>query len=324
MASKRQAIALTLLFLTAVFSSFAYSAVMSAVFTKDASVFVVPIVWFFLLLMVFVLGSVLWQETASRAIGSIVFLSPSIFFAPSLPHLGIIFLGSVITFVGLIRIEKEFAERTKVSIYRGVGVGFAQVIFALTLVVSSQYFHHVNSLTWDELVPSFDLAEGTGAFLLRTASALSPSLSALQDRNLSVDSFLQELKPVSVVGETSALEKGVSEALRQAEIFRSKTELSRLLGREVSGDENMNAVLSEVLRKKLIAFVSGRSEQSASTNPVPFLPFFLTILLFLTVYPLGALLGSLSLSFASLIFHFFIRSGLIVLKRVPVEREIIV
>ncbi len=322
MTSKRQIIALILLFLVGLFSWFAFSSVTNAVFSKTASVFIVPVIWFFLLLTAFSLASILWQESVYRSIGSVLFLLPSLFFAPSLAHLGIIALGALFVFIGLIRIDREIGERVRISIYRAVGVGFAQVLFALTLVISSQYYHNVNTLSWDELVPNFDLAEGTGAWLLRTASQFSPSLSTLQDRNLSVDSFLEELRPVVMLENGNVVERGVTGVLRQAEIIRSKAELSKLLGREVAGTENMNAVLSEVLRKKVIAFVSGREEKAS--NPVPFLPFFLSILLFFTVYPLGSIIGSFSLSLATVIFLALIRAKMIEVKRVPAEREIIV
>ncbi|MFA9262117.1 MAG: hypothetical protein ACEQSB_02035 [Undibacterium sp.] len=322
MNSKRQTIALLLLGLTGAFASLAFSAVTNAVFSKTASVFVVPIIWFFFLLTVFALGAVLWQETVYRSLGSVFLYLPSLFFAPSLIHLGIIVFAALVTFIALIRIGREFGERTHVSIYRGVTVGFAQTIFALTLVVSSQYYQHVNTLSWDELVPSFDLAEGTGAWLLRTASKFSPSLAALQNRDLSVDSFLQEIKPVVMLENGNIVDRGVNEALRQAEVLRSKTELSKLLGREVAGNENMNAVLSEVLRKKMIAFVSG-SEKKTSLS-VPFLPFILAILLFFTVYPLGSILGAGALSFAALVFSGLVRGRMIEVKLVPTEREVII
>lgn len=322
MNSKRQIISLLLLGLTALFAALAFSSVADAVFSKTASVFLVPAVWFLLLLTVFVLGTVLWQQTIHRTFGSALLLSSSLFFAPSVIHAGIVILGMIIVFIALIRIEREFSERTHISIYRGVTVGFAQIVFALALVISSQYYQHTNTLTWDELVPSFDLAEGTGAWFLRTAGQFSPSLATLQNRNLSVDSFLQEVKPVVMLENGNMVDRGINEALRQAEVLRSKSELSRLLGREVAGNESINEVLTEVLRKKMIAFVSGSEKRSSSA--VPFLPFVLAILLFLTVYPFGSIIGTIALSMAALIFAGLIRSRVIEVKVVSAEREIIV
>lgn len=322
MNSKRQTISFFLLGLTGLFAVLAFSAVADAVFSKTASVFLVPAVWFFILLIVFSLGAVLWQQTMQRSIGSVLLFLPSLFFAPSIIHAGSVILGACIVLIALIRIDREFSERTHVSMYRSVTVGFAHIIFALALVISSQYYQHANTLTWDELVPSFDLAEGTGAWLLRTAGQFSPSLASLQNRNLSVDSFLQEVKPVVMLENGNVVDRGINEALRQAEALRSKAELSRLLGREVTGNESINEVLSEVLRKKVIAFVSGNDQKSSPS--VPFLPFILAILLFFTVYPFGSIIGAAALSLAALIFSALVRARVIEIKLVPAEREIIV
>jgi hypothetical protein len=248
---------------------------------------------------------------------------PSFFFAPTLTHAVVLCIAGIFVFGGLLRIGRELSARIKLSLYRTVFVGLSPIIFALSLVISSQYHAHIEILPWDRLVPSFDLAEGTGAWMLRIAGKLSPSLATLQESNPSVDNFLRELRPViEVGGSEETLSNGIGEAVRQAEILRSKLELSRLLGRTVNGDENMNAILSEVLRKKVVAFVSGDATGDAAA--VPFLPFFLTLLLFFTVYPFGAILAPFALSLATVLFASLVRSRFVILKKVPAEQEIIV
>jgi|GEM_PF-5970431 len=322
MASRRHAITFILLLAVTGLSFLSFGVVTEAIFTKTASVFVIPSISFFFLLAAFALGGLFWQERMYRIIGSVLLVFPSLFFTPTLIHTGIVFIGALAVFLALFRIEKELSERTRLSIHRGVLAGFSPIIFALTLIISSQYYNHANTLSWDELVPSFDLAEGTGAWLLRTASSLSPALATLQDKNLSVDSFLRELKPVVVTDSTLVFERGVAEVIRQKEIARSKSELSRLLGREIDGEENMNAVLSEVLRKKVVAFVTGRGTETPGA--VPFLPFFLSLLLFFTVFPLGTILAAFALSLATLIFFILVKIGLVQVKKIPAEREVLI
>ena len=323
MTSKRQIIALILLFAVAIVAYFGFSSVTDAVLVEGASVFVAPAAWFFILLTLFSVGALVWRERPYQAVASVVLILPSFFFTLTLTHAVVLCIAGIFVFGGLLRISRELPARIKLSLYRTVFIGLSPIIFALSLAISSQYHAHIETLPWDRLVPSFDLAEGTGAWMLRVAGKLSPSLATLQDRNLSVDNFLHELRPVvEVGGSEETIGNGIGEAVRQAEILRSKLELSRLLGRQVSGNENMNAILSEVLRKKIVAFVSG--DANGDVAEVPFLPFFLTILLFFTVYPFGAMLAPLALSVAAVLFAFLVRSGFIVLKKVPAEQEIIV
>lgn len=324
MPSQRQTIALIVLFAVAFVAYFGFSSIMDAVLVDGASVFLAPIAWFFLVLTLFSVGAVVWRERSYQIIGSGVLVLPSFFFAPTLVHAAIVVLAGLLIFGGLIRIGHELTSRLRFSLYRSVFIGLSQIVFACSLVISSQYYAHIEPLPWNQLVPSFDLAEGTGAWLLRIAGTFSPSLASLQNRDLSVDEFLTELRPaVEVGGATETVSNGIGEAVRQAEILRSKFELSRLLGREVGGSESMNEILSEVLRKKIVAFVSGNTPD-ATTNAVPFLPFFLAILLFFTIYPLGSLLAPLSLSLSVVFFVFLTRAGFIVIKRIPAEQEVIV
>lgn len=323
MTSKRQIIALILLFAVAIVAYFGFSSVTDAVLVTGASVFVAPAIWFFIVLTLFSVGAVVWRERPYQAVASLILVLPSFFFMPTLSHAVVLCIAGLFVFGGLLRISRELMSRIKFSLYRTVFIGLSPIILALSLIISSQYYTHINTLPWDQLVPSFDLAEGTGAWMLRVAGKLSPSLATLQNRNLSVDSFLRELRPVvEVGGSEETISNGLGEAVRQAEILRSKLELSRLLGREVKGDENMNTILSEVLRKKVIAFVSGNN--AGDTTAVPFLPFFLAILLFFTVYPFGTILAPVALSVATVFFALLVRSGFITLKKVPAEQEIVV
>lgn len=323
MTSKRQIIALILLFAVAIVAYFGFSSVTDAVLVTGASVFVAPAIWFFIVLTLFSVGAVVWRERPYQAVASLILVLPSFFFTPTLSHAVVLCIAGLFVFGGLLRISRELMSRIKFSLYRTVFIGLSPIILALSLIISSQYYTHINTLPWDQLVPSFDLAEGTGAWMLRVAGKLSPSLATLQNRNLSVDSFLRELRPVvEVGGSEETISNGLGEAVRQAEILRSKLELSRLLGREVKGDENMNTILSEVLRKKVIAFVSGNN--AGDTTAVPFLPFFLAILLFFTVYPFGTILAPVALLVATVFFALLVRSGFIMLKKVPAEQEIVV
>lgn len=323
MSSQRQVIALIILFVVAFVAYFGFSSVMDAVLLAGASVFLAPIAWFFLAITLFSVGAVIWRERTYQSAGSILLVLPSFFFAPTLAHAAILAAASLLIFSGLIRIGHELASRLRFSLYRSVFVGMSQIILALSLVISSQYYTHIEPLPWNRLVPSFDLAEGTGAWLLRIAGTFSPSLASLQNRNLSVDEFLTDLRPVvEVGGSTETVSNGIGEAVRQAEILRSKLELSRLLGREVGGTESMNEILSEVLRKKIVAFVSGNTTET--TGSVPFLPFFLAILLFFTIYPVGSVLASLALSLAAVLFALLVRAGFIVIKKVPAEQDVMV
>ena len=285
MLPKRQTIAVVLIILSTVTAFFSFASVRAAVLVDGASIFVIPTLWFFVLLTLFSVGTMVWRERTYQIMASVLVVLPSLFFAPSLVHAMVLAVAGLLTFGGLLRIGRELADRVRFSLYRSVFVGLSLVIIALSLAISSQYYAHIQTLPWNRLVPSFDLAEGTGAWMLRVAGTMSPSLATLQNRDLSVDHFLQELRPaLEVDGPSDSVRDSISEAVRQAEIMRSKIELSRLLGRDIGGDESMNVILSEVLCKIKIDFVS----------------------------------------WDVVLFSFLARTGFITFKKVSVEQEVIV
>jgi hypothetical protein len=322
MASSRFILALSLLFCTAFLSYGAFGSVMDAVFSDGASDFLIPLIWFSALLTVFSLGTIVWREQSLRVTGVILFLVPSLLFAPGWVHAAVIVFSCLVVFGAELRINQEIRERLRLSLYRSVWTGFSALLFALSLAVSSQFYAHARSLPWEQLVPSFDLAEGTGAWLVRSLGKVNPAVQQLQDENLSVDTFLFEVRDVRITELSEAVGRETIEGIRRAEAARSKLELSRLLGREVSGNERMQDVLSEVVRKKVVAFLSGGVERE--NLPVPVLPLFLAFLLFLTVYPLGTFFGPLALVVAQLAFAYFRRCGVIKTRAVTAEQECLI
>lgn len=322
MTPQRQILAWVLLVVLLIVATGTFSAIANAVLATEASVLVAPTVWFLLLLLVIALGSIIWIGWKYQVLAICFLLLPGFFFAFTLTHVVVSLVAGLCLLGGLLKIQGELKARLAFSFYRTVTSGSSLIILALSLIISSQYFIHIETRSWDELVPNFDLAEGTGAWILRVAGKFSPALSSLQDRNLSVDRFLTDVRPVVAVNESGqALGQGIGEIFQQAELARSRLQLSRLLGRDVQGSENINQVLSEVLRKKVVAFVSGGG--GSHQKAVSAVPFFLALLLFFTLYPVGMLVFPIALTLAALVFTFFVRAGFLTVKKVPVEQEVL-
>ena len=313
--SNRQKLALVLLFGLGVLSVGAWDALARGVLIEDASSFLIPTLWFTPLFLFLLLGSILWQEKSFLVVGSILVVVPSVWQAMTVSHTVIVIFSTVLILMGLLRIQNELTARVRLSIRRSIGAGMALLLLGMTITLSSQYFVHVQSLSWERLVPSFDLAEGVGPLLLRILRPISPELGQLQDTTVTVDNFLTEVQNKNNLD--PQLSAGNPSQFWNEELQRTKRELGRLLGREVSGTENMQAILSEVLRKKTIAFFSNETQNL----PIPVLPFFLSFLLFLTLYPLLAFLVPLVGIVAGILFRIFRRFGWVTVTSVTTEQE---
>lgn len=315
--SPRQKLAAGILTTLLLVSFGAWYAIERAVSVPEASHFLIPLLWFFVVCSVFLLGALFWQERALSFLGALFLMVPSAMQEVSWIHGGIVLLAIVLVYRSLRRIQEEMSERIFLSVRRILSAGLGMIVLAISLVISSQYYFNIRTSPWEDLVPNFDFAQGAAPLVWRTVQPLSPELARLGDTTVTVDTFLREVK-LRQQGES--LSQGpTDDVLWEAELARTKNELGRLLGREVLGTENMQTLLSEALHRKLLALFSSQHEKL----PVPLLPLFLTILIFLTVYPLMAFLLPGITAFVAVLFQLLRRLRVVRVTTVVGEREVI-
>lgn len=317
--SARKILALALIFAIGVFSSGAWYVFGRGVVVEEASTFIMPTLWFLPFFLTLLLGSLVWQEKTFTILAVALSVFPSVLQTPTLVHALIATFSAGLLFIGLRRIQEEVRERIHFSFKRSLAAGMSMLVLGVSLTLSSQYFMHTRLLPWDRLVPSFDLAEGAGPFLLRLLQPLYPEIAKFQDKTVTVDDFLKQVQTTQMSTTLSQLPQDTQNAYWTQELARTKQQLSQLLGREVTGRENMQTLLTEVLRKKTIAFVSEENNHL----PVPILPFFLSLLLLLTVYPLLAFLMPVVGGIAHLIFQICVWAKWIQITKRVVEQEVI-
>ncbi len=316
--SARRKLGIALLILLAVASWVGWQFVERAVLVESASHFLLPAVAIVLMVGCLFFGAIVWQEPSFRWLAASFLGFPSLLAAFSWSHIGVIVLALALTYVGLQRIQGELSERLHLSVRKSLLIGTTPLLLAVSLLISSQYYTHAQSLTWEKLVPSFSLGEGAGAWFLKGLSPFFPELRQLGDSQATVDSFLGEVH-ARQQSSIDALPPGVQSVFLESELTRAKGQLKELLGREVSGNESMQSIVSEALQRKLITLVSGGAEQL----PVPLLPLVLSLLLFLTIYPLLAFAAPALVVLVSLLVRLARRLSWIMVKSERVEHEVI-
>lgn len=316
--SPRQKLASVLLVLMLLVSFFTWRALARGVLIEEASSFLIPALWFGLLFLFLLAGALVWQEKVLALLAAIFLVVPSLFQAWGMAHFLIVLFSIGLVWLGLRRVQHELSERIHLSVRRSLAAGLGLLVLGVSLTLSSQYFVHAKSLSWERLVPSFDLAEGVGPLVLHSLRPFSPELASLQDRTVTVDDFLRDVQ-MKNTERGQLIPPGMQETFWRSELNRTKQELGRLLGREILGTENMQTLLSEVLRKKTVAFFSNEHQ----SLPVPVLPLFLSVLMFLTLYPLMAFLAPFVGSIVGLVFRLLRHIGWIQVALVSTEREVI-
>ena len=259
-------------------------------------------------------GFLLWNEKWMKGIGVFVFTLPIFFQTTGWQA----YLGgmAVVLFLYLTArmVEHEQKERLKFSAVRTLLVAKQMSVFAFSLALSLGYFTYIRSLSWNDLEPRFRLGQGVIEKILEWGGYVQPELGSLIREKKTVDEYLLSLNESSLLSnndETKQFEQlndevgrlraqginvefsgdalsSVRGVAQENVLVTGRKQLSELTGRPVQGNEQIGAVFAEVLQTKVSALLEGSRVRERIPDHV--LPFFISLLFFLTVWPIGLLL----------------------------------
>jgi hypothetical protein len=280
----------------------------------------------------FFLGVLLWHERYERILGATVPFLPALIFAQEV-SLVLAIAGSILlTLLAIYAIRKEEKERIHFQYFRINQAGQFYFILALALSISVAYFGLIREASWEELVPKLRLGEGSAVVLLKAVSMKQPILSAVKTDEVTVDEYLlsltEEKKAETVNTEESlfslevTLAPGIEESLKKSgltftDVRNSETakayylnnghaHFARLVDGEIRGDEPMNAVISQILQRKIITTLDGTDQVKRVSPDV--IPTAIAVVLFLALIPLGTLLAYVWLLFGYGVFLYLLKT----------------
>jgi hypothetical protein len=219
------------------------------------------------------------------------------------------------------------------------------VIFALSIGLSSAYFASIEKETWEELVPRFSIGEGAASIVFKTVAYLYPTWKNLDDEGMTVDAFLLSLPkkeagsgmPVMTGSVSGEISPELAEYLRREMavqvtnmgesfsqdliLLAGREQIAMLAGRPVAGDEKIADVFSAAIQNKIVTVLN--SDKTTNHVSPQIVPVVLAVLFFLTLIPVGSVLGIVWLLFGLLLFRGAIWMGWLRLERVPREQEIL-
>lgn len=304
-------------------------------------------VWFSLLGAVFFLGMVVWERKPLQIVAAVSVFAPSMLFIRTWYHLIFVVCGSLLGLLALQSVQKEIEDRVRFHFVHNVRAGAFFFVLALSLSLSSAYFASIQAESWEDLVPRFSVGEGTATALFKAVAYVYPEWKNLADEGITVDGFLLGLQkderamaPASETTEGSFEKAGLpalaeylkqnptvvngfgSDALSQELFLRAgRDQIATLVGKPVRGDEKMADVFSSALQHKIITVLNG--EQVAQHLTPTIVPFMLALFLFLTLLPVGSLLGLFWVVLGFVLFRVALMLGLIKIEQVTREQEIL-
>ena len=331
---------------------FAWLLVQRAIVVENSSVWVVPMIMFSIYAIAISLSAMLFKEALALELVLASSLLPSVFFASSAWQFAALAIGAYFLFLASHKIRLDMDLNVRISPWKSLQSGKSYLLVGLILMICAQYFLTIRTMNGQVKIPQLDLKPVAKKIVMPMLASFSPSFRAINDENLTVDQFIlqsseknqleqnlnidenfinEQLPENFSVDEKEMLKKQAREnfAKSQNEISqKSKTltlqaghaQFENLIGHKVTGNEKIADIFAGMVDKKLNDFFRSPITQQ---DGVPVLPIIFTVILFLTIYPISSILSILWFLVAKIAFFVFLKTGMLDIKKIPVQKEIL-
>lgn len=335
---------------------FSWQAVNSAIVVEGASNFLVPILWFSVLAIILSLMFSLVGERLIIIITIITSLVLSFIFVHDYRHLiaFAIAIGFLLASRELVKADIDLS--IEISLGKSLNRGMFSVVFAFAFMVTSQFFFTAITLDTNKLIPKLQANNTSTVVISFVLSKISPGFKAVESKELSVDEFLSELFSLIIKKETEAARdklgintedlsersglsedqvrklegfvggvvkepvQNITEEIKRTAVAGWKKELSKLAGFTVEGDENISEILVAIINARVNKFADPSLENSKNAE---LLPAVLSLILFLTIIPLGGLLSKIWIYTSWFLFWILKRSGIVKIRSKTSKIEVL-
>lgn len=279
----------------------------------------------------------------------------SLIFVFSKWHFIVLVLCTLLMLTAMRAIRKDLDLNIKIDLWKSLYTGKFRMILALAVIICSQYFFMMNSGNGQKFIPRLDTAPITSKFVEPVLVMINPNFKTIKEESITVDQFIiikskQENTEDVLLGMNfdSEIEKQISENLpsEQREALKqearkqisSSTEnlskknqelvlqegrkqLSQMVGYKISGTEEISDVFAGFIDKKINDYFRPRVDGDERSNLFSYL---VAAILFLTIWPIGSVLCVVWFFLVFIIFKIMVYFGLVEIKTITVEREMIV
>ncbi|MDD5084289.1 MAG: hypothetical protein PHT88_05185 [Candidatus Moranbacteria bacterium] len=330
---------------------FGWLAVNQNITTPEANGWLFPILLFSLGISTLCIIAFVSKEKPIVIGGALLAFLPSLFFVQDAKFLPFLCVGIVLSIVGLFSMRRDMGLNMHISIRRSIHHGIGWLIFSFSLVIASLYYMQIQHASGEELLQKLSLDQTSHAVLTQALGLMNPEFRKVNQENVTVDEFLLNFQKDQSTGDEEVPAPSDEELLQMAGIMPSdprapqaltqikkslkdstgsintkrlvleqgRRQLSGIVGVPLSGNEPIADILSQVIDQRIRTYF----RPDVANGSASVLPFVLSVILFVTLWSLGAFLGILWRYLAAAIFLALCSFGAIRIQRVMVEQEVI-
>lgn len=315
------------------------------------SSWLVAITWFSLSVSIVCLIALSFKQKMLSIAAALLLFVPGLFFIQDWIFLLFVCGGVLLCMMGLLRMRHAMTLHVTIHIRRSMQHGTSWIVLSLALVIASFYYMQIRDDSGDELLQMLSLDQTSHVLLNRALGMVNPEFKKANQENMTVDEFLMTFQKNQALGEVamttppdeellqmagltpsdprspqaltqikSGIEKNTKAISPQKIILeQSRKQLSDTVGAPLSGQEHIADVLSQIIDQRIRTYF----KPSEANNSTSILPFILSIILFVTLWSLGALLMILWRFMTAGLFALLCRLGVIEVQKVMIEQEVI-
>lgn len=320
---------------------------------SGASAWLLPILCFSVYAICLSLMAILVKQEIVFEFVIIISLFFSFIFAFSKWHFIVLAFCILLMLAALRDMRKDLDLNIKIDLWKSLFAGRFKMILALALVISSQYFFMLNNTNGEKVIPKLDTASFTKKLVEPILGIINPNFKTIQEEGLTVDQFIvksqQENGNVTLPGidfdseidrqipadlpveqkdalkqqalkEISNSQANLSQKNQELVLQQGRSQLSQMVGHAVSGNEKISDVFAGLIDKKINDYFQPRVAGDAQSALFSYI---IAMVLFLTIWPLGTVLSVFWFGLVIVIFKIIVHFGLVEIKTVTVQREMI-
>ena len=353
---KKKYLSFSLISLTLLSAFGTFFSVYRAIKIVDSSTWLVPMIWVSLFVISICLASIFVRQKLEIEIVVAISFLLSLIFAFSLWHFVILIFCLLLVLSGLRNIRSDLDLNVKISLWKSLYTGKFKLIFAISLLICSQYFFIVKNMGTQVKVPKFDISGVSEKLVGPILGFVNPNFAAASAQNLTVDQFIVQSQQGSsnqfstsdnsieqqsiddqipqnlpddqklaleqqAMAQYSGAKNQVTQKNSQLVLQEGRLQLSNEVGQPLNGSEKISTVFANLINNRISSFfnpgISGNSQSAL-------FPFILSLVLMLTIWPIGSVLSLLWFLIIVLVFKIFVCYGLVEIRKITVEREMIV
>ncbi|EKE20213.1 MAG: hypothetical protein ACD_8C00039G0002 [uncultured bacterium] len=335
---------------------FSWFSVDRAIRIPDSSTWVVPMLWFSLFAMSIFLMAVLIREKQALTVALVVAFSFSLLFAPNPFHFLFLLLGLLFAKWGIRNIQRDLGLNVKISLWKSLWTGKMQILFALTMLISSQYFFTLGSIDGQKNIPRFDVSGSMIKMIMPILGIANPAFKGMSEDGLTVDQWLltaqkengmggglgaveeefieaqldAKLPPGIPAGQREILKQEAMKKMTETQgqlsqknkdliLVEMRKQFSQSVSQDLKGDEKIAEVLASVVSNKMNEVMQTQLKGGGTVESM--LPLVYASILFLTIFSLGSLLSRIWFLLIIMIFSALVKTGVVKIGKELIEKE---